>query len=89
MDLFNNPMVKNAKKAMTKEQIDEYKKIGEKMYNTIDFVNPLMENEPLINSIAYINEALKSGLHYTYLSDNEKLIMKEHYGKNWFEKYNK
>jgi hypothetical protein len=27
-DLFNNPMIDSAKKAMTQEQIDEYKKIG-------------------------------------------------------------
>ena len=34
MDLFNNPMVNNALKAMTPEQIEEYKKIGEHMYET-------------------------------------------------------
>ena len=33
IDLFNNPMVDSAKKALTPEQMEEYKKIGEYMYN--------------------------------------------------------
>ena len=36
-DLFNNPMVKAALASMTPEQIENYKKIGEKMYGNFKF----------------------------------------------------
>ena len=101
-DLFTNPMVQQAKQAMTQEQLDEYKRIGEEMYNTVDFVNSEIIDNPslpgskslhdstpqeIIEAVAYIVEAMKSGLHPDYLDDNEKEVCKAFYGDDWKSKF--
>lgn len=84
-DLFNNPMVENARKNMSPEQLQHYKEIGEKMHNSIDFnTNQLLnQEEHLIESVAYVMEGLKSGLHPSYLSKDEEQLLENHYGKDW------
>ena len=88
-DLFNNPMVEQAKKALTKEQKEEYRRIGEQMYNSIDFETgqSLTAEDPLIEHVAHITEQIKSGLHWKYLEENETKVMEEFYGKDWFKQF--
>lgn len=101
-DLFNNPMVQQAKQAMTPEQLDEYQRIGEAMYNSVDFVNSEVINNPdnpipgkalndctpheIIEAVAYIVEAIKSGLHPDYLDESERDVCKAFYGDDWIDK---
>lgn len=90
-DVFNNPMVENAKKMLTPEQIEEYKKIGEYMYSndtlkkienrSLDKVN----NEEYI--LQYASESLNSGLSPLDLSQTELETLKKIYGDNWFERF--
>ena len=84
-DLFNNPMVENARKSMSPEQLQHYKEIGEQMHNSIDFnTNQVLnQEEHLIESVAYVMEGLKSGLHFSYLSKDEEQLLENHYGKDW------
>jgi hypothetical protein len=89
-DIFNNPMVESAKKQMTPQQLEEYKQIGESMYNTLDFnTNEILNNpdDPKADSIAYITEGIKSGLHPSFLTDEELQIMEEYYGKTWYLRF--
>lgn len=88
-NLFNNPMVRAAKASMTPEQIAEYQRIGEEMYSTVDFeTSTVLDNgEPLAEGVAYVVEALKSGIHPDYLEEDDVKIMEEVYGKNWKNKY--
>ena len=37
--LFNNPMIEAAMKALSPEDLERYKQIGEAMYGTVDFEN--------------------------------------------------
>jgi hypothetical protein len=87
-----NPEVyEQAKQFLTQEQMDEYKKAGEKMYNSVDFTTSEVLNnpeEPLVESIAYITEAVKSGLHPCYLQEVEKQIMEKYYGETWYKQFN-
>ena len=85
VDLFNNPMVQSAKKALTPEQQEEYKRMGEHMYNTIDFENP--ETDPLAEFAAYVHEGLKSGLHPKDLEEDEVKAMVEFKGDEWYKEY--
>ncbi len=90
MNLFDNPMVQNAKASMSQEQQDEYKRIGEEMYNTIEFdTNTVLNNveDPSSEPLAYIMEALKSGLAPEYLSEDEKNFMIKYYGDDWYTKF--
>jgi hypothetical protein len=86
-DLFDNPMIDAAKKALTPEQIEEYKKIGEYMYNNDIFKNTgnILNTEE--NILVYATESLRSGLNPSELSQQEKQCLISTYGDNWYEKF--
>lgn len=89
-DLFNNPMVNNALKSMTPEQLDEYKKFGETLYGTVDFEDSKIVNNmpaPMAESVAYIEEGIKSGLLPDDLTEDEVTLLQQAYGDEWYVKY--
>jgi hypothetical protein len=90
-DLFNNPMVNNALKNMSKEELENYKKIGEQMYGNIDFVDSkIIKNNlppPVAEAIAYVEEGIKSGLMPVDLEEDEVIMLTKAYGTEWYEKY--
>lgn len=80
----NQALYDRVKNSLTDEQIKQYEKIGEEMYNTVDFNTGTILNQcDDIESIACLIEAIKSGLHPDFMSDDEKIILKKHYGENW------
>ena len=86
--LFNNQMVNTARKSMTKEQLEEYKKKGEEFFADVNFEDKNGNAVPPVESAcAYISEGLKSGMHPSYLDDDEKRVMEEIYGKEWYKKW--
>jgi len=82
----NQALYNQAIGSLTPEQIAQYKKTGEEMYNTVDFnTSQIINSEPLfMESIAYITESLKSGLHPSCLSKTEIEVMQQAYGADWF-----
>lgn len=89
-DLFDNPMVRSALQGMSAEQLEQYKKIGEEMYGTIDFEdNHILQNmpPPMKEAVLYIEESIKSGQHISTLEDNEKHLLESSYGEKWYERY--
>lgn len=94
-DLFNNPMIKRAKEAMTPEQLAEYEKIGKHMYDSISFETVGADGSKKHNNITkemsdavlYIDISIKSGQHISFLEDNEKALLKEVRGDKWYEYY--
>lgn len=90
-DLFNNPMVRNALKSMSKEQLEQYKEIGKQMYSSVNFEESKIINELTIdsNEIAlYAKEGLKAGLKPSDLSEMEIAALKDTDGEKWYEQYN-
>ena len=89
-DLFNNPMINAAKRSMAPEEIERLKKLGESMYENIDFENNEVNNmpPPMVEALAYVCESLKSGLHPSYLEENEIALLKEGFGEKWYERWN-
>jgi len=89
MDLFNNPLVNNALKALSPEQIKEYKKFGENLYGKIDFNDAkiLDQLNPVEESVAYIEQGIKAGLLPEDLSEDEVNLLSNVYGEKWYEKY--
>lgn len=93
-DLFNNPMIEAARKSMSPEQLEEYKRIGEYMYNNTTFetvngggsTNSNLTTE-MLDAIDYIVNSIQSGQHISTLEENEKMLLKEAYGDKWFEKF--
>jgi hypothetical protein len=83
-------MVTNALKAMTHEQREEYKKIGEHMYGTVNFEDTKIltqMNPPMAESVAYVEEGIKSGLLACDLSEDEVILLSKVYGEKWYERY--
>jgi hypothetical protein len=84
--LFDNPMVEAARQSMTSEQIEEYKQLGEQYYGTIDFETG-QSTDPLHDAVAYIVEGLRSGLHPSYLEEEERKVMESTYGPHWMKSF--
>lgn len=90
MDLFDNPMINAAKQALTPEQQEEYKKIGEQMYGDMDFETCKVLNnlpQPMVNAVEYLDECIHSGMHISYLEKNDQALMEQAFGKYWYERY--
>jgi len=85
--LWDNDMVRAAKKTMSTEEIAQYKKIGEQFYGNMDFTQNNDLDSILKESAAYISMGLNSGLLVSSLSKDEKRVMKEIYGEKWYEKW--
>jgi hypothetical protein len=88
--IFDNPVFKKMMDNMSEEDLAEYKRIGEYMYNNQNYEDSERLNNlppPLSESVAYISEGLKSGLHPKELSKDETSVMKEAYGDKWYEKF--
>ena len=88
-DLFNNPMVREASKAMSKEQKEKYKILGECMFRDVDFDSCSVNNVPpfMAEGASRVECLLRSGLHVSSLSDDEKTLMEEVHGKEWYKSY--
>jgi hypothetical protein len=88
--LYNNPFVNNALKSMSAEQVKDYRKIGEKLFNSVDFKNNKIINDippPTEEVVAYIEEGLKAGLLPQDLDENEINVLCDAYGEEWYLKY--
>ena len=89
-DLWNNPMVNNALKALTPEQLEEYKKMGEHMYGNIQFEDSKIIGNmppPMAEAVAYVETGIKSGLLPSDLTEDEVVLLSEAYGEKWYERY--
>ena len=89
-DLFNNPMIDSARKAMKSEDLERYAKLGEALYKDIDFETGLIVEQypdPMSEALAYVQESLKSGQHPSTLTDEEKDLLVKMVGETWFEEW--
>jgi hypothetical protein len=90
MDLFDNPMVQSAKRAMTQEQLDEYKRIGEYMYNNKNYVEveTAKKSPPTTQELAmYAYEFIKAGGDPKDISDEELNALFQIKGKEWYKDF--
>ena len=91
MDLFNNPMVEAAKKSMTPEQLEEYKRVGEYMYNNdvykVSEIGSKVKQPENSDLILYATQSLKSGGSPHDLSGSELRAVIDVYGDNWYERF--
>lgn len=92
MDLFSNPMVESAKKALTQEQKEEYKKIGDYLYNSDNYKNLEMGSKIKESSfeeiLQYATEMLKAGGDPFDLSQKEIESLYKFYGEKWYDHFN-
>ena len=91
MDPFNNPMIESAKKSMSPEQLAEYKRIGEYMYNNevykVSEIGSKVKEPEKADLILYATESLKSGGSPYDLSQPELRALIDVYGDKWYERF--
>lgn len=85
--LWDNAMVRDAKKKMSKEDIEQYKKIGEQFYKDMDFQQGNSIENIITESASYLSSLLNSGLLPYNLNKDEWRVLKEVYGEKWYEKW--
>lgn len=89
-NLFESPLANSAMKALTPEQKESYKIMGEHMFSVCKFdqdeknINPEQEITELLN---YTIQGLKSGLHPNDLDKRELQAMYDIYGEDWYVSY--
>lgn len=89
-DIFNNPFIEQAKKALSEKDKAKFARLGEKLYSGIDFetagtgeVIPAFMND----TVRRIDTLIRSGLHISVLEDDEKKLMREIKGDTWYKIY--
>ena len=93
ISLWDNDMVRNATKAMSKADLEKYAKLGESFYKDIDFATSTVIDKTntvppfMRDAVVYIEESLKSGLHPSMMSQQEIELMKNIVGEKWYENY--
>jgi hypothetical protein len=92
--LFGEKRLKEMADSLSDEDKKKYAKIGEEMYNTVDFskINEQgsdLSNETLIEleNVAQLKLMLLSGIHPSFLTNQEKDMMKNNYGQKWYEDF--
>jgi hypothetical protein len=84
--LFDNPMVQKARESMSEEDRKRYDKIGEEMYNTINFETGVPD-ETIDEVLQQLKSMLESGIHPSYLTYEEKNFLEHYTGKEWYKEY--
>jgi hypothetical protein len=88
--IFNNPLIESVKRSLSPEELAHYEKLGKALYADVEFeTSKSISNidPPMVEAIAYIESSLRSGMHPSYLDDNEKMILKNAYGDDWVTRY--
>ena len=90
LSLWNDIRWERAKSNMSKEQLEQYKTIGDQMNGSINYLtgesNPIPIPEPVKESVSYILSGLKSGLDVEDLDENEIKTLETFIGKDWQSK---
>lgn len=88
-DLFSS-IRKNVGSGIPDEQVESFKILGEKFHESFDVTKGTttdLNNICMEEALAYVCESLKSGIHPSYLDENEKAIMVAGFGEQWYEKW--
>lgn len=90
ISLWNDIRWARAKSNMSKEQLEQYKTIGDQMNGSINYLtgesNPIPIPEPVKESVSYILSGLKSGLDVDDLDEDEIKTLETFIGKDWQSK---
>jgi hypothetical protein len=93
--LFSEQKLDEISNSLSEEDKKRYKNIGEEMYNSIKFEDINSQGSTAINNhdeielenVSQLKLMLLSGLHPSYLNNEEKDMLKNMLGDRWFEKF--
>jgi hypothetical protein len=82
--LWDDPNIKECIKKLDPETKARYKRIGNAMYNTIDFCDP---ETITVETLTQIKLMLRDGMKASMLTPEEKALFVEAYGEKELQKY--
>jgi hypothetical protein len=93
--LFGEKRLQEIAASLSEEDKKRYAKIGEEMYNSINFEDINSQgtlatqnaDEIEMENASEIKIMLRSGMHISYLTRQEKDIMKNVFGNKWYEEF--
>lgn len=91
-DLFDNPMVRSARQALTPEQLENYRQIGQYMYSNTDYINTEVKSAQIKKAnptdlLNYAVQMLKSGGDPKDLTEDEMNMLISVYGEKWYQQF--
>ena len=91
---FSDEQTEKMFNALPKEEQDKFTTMGEHMFSQLGadkdgkLVIDLNEfNKDYTEETAYVFSQIKSGLHISYLTDQEKTLMQKSFGEKWYIKW--
>jgi hypothetical protein len=89
-NIFENQMIKSAISALSEEDKKRYKMIGDHLYGRINFEDcQSLNNMPpsMAEAVAYLETQLQAGLHPSMFDENEKALLVDRYGDEWYKEW--
>lgn len=84
--LFDNPSIQQFRDSLTPEERAKYDKIGNDLYNTLNFETGETE-ETMTDVFQQLKAMIESGLHPSFLTYEEKGFMEHYLGKEWYKQF--
>jgi len=94
LDIFENIRNKYMSQ-LSEEQLKSFQEFGKKMHDGMDYTkaNPYEKSKSSSNIIsleeclANIVAQVKSGLHPSFVKEEEESLLKAHYGEEWYKHF--
>ena len=89
-EIFDNNMINNALESLSVKDKQRYQQMGEEMYGSVNFSdNTILNNfpPPVIESLQDLELQIKDGLHPSDMDKDQKNLLKEIYGDEWYTKW--
>jgi len=83
--LFDNETFVNMKNSLSEKEKTRYDEIGKDMYENVNFETG--EVESAIDTVSQLKIMLRSGLHPSDLTKEEKEFLSNYLGKEWYKEF--
>lgn len=91
--LFSEKRLKEISENLSDEDKKRYAKIGEEFYNSINFESVDKQGDSSnaeeieLENVSQLKLMLHSGIHPSYLTGEEKSLLKNAFGEKWYENF--
>ena len=90
--VFKDPNIKRLFDSLSTEEQERYQKIGQSIdYDQVNNISVKKDDKIVTqydDAIAHLVESLKSGIHPSVLTDDEKNLLISKYGREWYLYFN-
>lgn len=76
--------------SLPEEERENFKRLGEKFHQSFDITKGEVRDLSCISmeeALAYVVESLKSGLHPSFLTEDEVAMVQAGYGDEWYKEW--